>query len=36
LGHILEPAFLFWGSTATKKPLLSLRAALLTHHKTHI
>jgi hypothetical protein len=36
LGHILEPTFLYWGSTAIKKPLLLLRAALLTHHKTHI
>ena len=36
LGHKLEPTFLYWGSTATKKPLLMLRAALLTHHKTHV
>src|SRR5215207_1940779 len=28
LGHILEPTFLSWGSTATNKPLLVLRAAL--------
>jgi hypothetical protein len=35
LDHMLEPAFLFWGSTATKKPPLS-NGRRLHQNKTHL